>query len=93
MFEQRANSTLKQLFEVVLSNKEGESTAGGYLLQDEVLVRKWLSHGEDFVGPPVFQVVVPAKFRVEVLRTAHTQLGHLGVRKTYNDMLPSFGLV
>ncbi len=34
------------------------------------------------MGDPVFQVAVPSKFHEEVLRTAHDQLGHLGVRKT-----------
>lgn len=33
----------------------------GYLKRGEVLVRKWLQHGENFVGEPIFQVVVPTK--------------------------------
>lgn len=90
MFEQRADSMLKWLFEAVLSNKEGEHAASGYLLQEEVLVRKWLPHGEDFVGPPAFQVVVPVKFCEGVLRSAHTLLGHLGVRKTLHYILCYF---
>ncbi len=85
--EQRADPSLNQLFEAVLSPEDGNSAASGYLLQGELLVRKWLSHGEDFLGKPVFQIVVPAKFRDEVLKTSHDQSGHLGVRKTYNYIL------
>lgn len=88
--EQKADVSLSRFFEAVLSTEDGKSTTGGYLLQGELLVRKWLSHGEDFIGEPVFQVVVPVKFREEVLRTAHNQLGHLGVRKTYNYILRYF---
>ncbi|XP_034567353.1 uncharacterized protein LOC117832370 [Notolabrus celidotus] len=88
--EQRADPSLRQLFDAVLCPEEGSSAAGGYVLQGELLVRKWLAHGEDFVGEPVFQVVVPEKFRGEVLKTSHDQSGHLGVRKTYNYILRYF---
>lgn len=88
--EQRADPSLSQQFEAVLSPEDGNSAASGYLLQGGLLVRKWLSHGEDFVGQPVLQIVVPVKFRDEVLRTAHDQSGHLGVRKTYNYILQYF---
>ena len=82
--EQKADVSLSRFFEAVLSTEDGKSATGGYLLRGELLVRKWLSHGEDFIGEPVFQVVVPVTFREEVLRIAHNQSGHLGVRKTYN---------
>nr|XP_046229617.1 uncharacterized protein LOC124050808 isoform X1 [Scatophagus argus] len=88
--EQRADPSLRPLFELVLATEDVNSVAGGYLLQGELLVRKWLPHGEDFVGKPVFQTVVPAKFRDDILKTAHNQLGHLGVRKTYNYILHYF---
>lgn len=90
MAEQRADPPLSQLFDVVLSTEDGNSTASGYLLQDELLVRKWLLHGKDFVGKPVLQIVVPVKFRDEVLKTAHDQSGHLGIHKTYNYILRYF---
>lgn len=44
-------------------------------------------HGENFVGNPLFHIVVPSKFRDEVLRTSHDQSGHLGVRKTRYDYI------
>ncbi len=40
--EQRADPSLNQLFEAVLSPEDGNSAASGYLLQGELLVRKWL---------------------------------------------------
>lgn len=53
-------------------------------------MRKCLPHGDNFVGNPVFQIVVPSKFREEVLRTSHDQLGHLGVRNTNDYVLRYF---
>lgn len=51
--EQLADPSLSELF----SNVDGKSAAKVYLLQEELL-RKWVPHGKDFVGNPVFQVVV-----------------------------------
>ena len=47
-------------------------------------------HGENFVGDPVWQIVVPSKFRSEVLKASHDQSGHLGVYKTHNYILQYF---
>ena len=44
----------------------------------------------DLTASVIFQVVVPSKFRKEVLRTSHDQLGHLGVCKTYDYILKYF---
>ena len=88
--EQKADPSLSLLFEALLSKEAVRSAAGGYLLQEGLLVRKWSPHGVSFVGKPVFQVVVPEKFRTQVLKTAHDQLGHLGVHKTYNYILRYF---
>ena len=49
-----------------------------------------MPHGDNFVGDPVLQVVVPSKFRTEVLKAAHDHCGHLGVRKTYLYVLRYF---
>uniref|UniRef100_A0A4W6FVS0 Gypsy retrotransposon integrase-like protein 1 n=1 Tax=Lates calcarifer TaxID=8187 RepID=A0A4W6FVS0_LATCA len=88
--EQSSDLSLRELFHMVLPGAKGKSAARGYFLQDQLLVRKWVPHGDCFVGNPVFQIVVPEKFREEVLRTAHNQSGHLGVRKTYNYILKYF---
>ena len=37
----------------------------GYFLRNGMLVRKWVPCEGDFVGEPVFQIVVPEKFRVK----------------------------
>lgn len=39
-------------------------------------MRKSFLHEENVVGNPVFQIVVPSKFREEVLKTSHDQSGH-----------------
>ena len=88
--EQRADPSLSKLFDKVLSDADMKSAAIGYLCQDQLLVRKWVPHGLNGVGDPVLQVVVPSKFRVEVLTTSHDQLGHLVVRKTYEYILRYF---
>lgn len=51
---------------------DGKSTTKGYLLQNELLVHKWMPHGNNFVGAPVFQIVVLSNFR-DVLRTLNDQ--------------------
>lgn len=62
---------LGEYFDQVLSELDGESALKGYLLKDGLLVMKWVPHGHDFLGDPVFQIVVPEKFRQEVLKTSH----------------------
>lgn len=49
-----------------------------------------MPHVENFVGDPVFQIVVPSRFRDKVLRTSHDQSNHLGVHKTYEYVLRYF---
>lgn len=39
------------------------------------------------LGNPVFQIVVPTKFRSDVLKVAHHDSGHSGVTKTYDRVL------
>ena len=36
---------------------------------------------------PVWQVVVPSAFRQLVLKTAHDDAGHMGVKKTYGQVI------
>ena len=89
--EQRADPSLQELCNGALSAAEMETAAQGYFFLDEVLVRKWLPQGEEFIGDPVVQIVVPKKFREAVLKIAHDNVaGHLGVRKTYDRVLRNF---
>ena len=69
---------------------EVKDRAHGYFLDNGVLVRKWVPCNEVGVGHPLFQVVVPAKFRKFVLQVSHDQSGHQGVRKTYDRILRYF---
>lgn len=46
-------------------------------------MRKLLLHSGDFIGEPVFLVVVAKTFCDEVLKMSHNQSAHLGVRQTY----------
>ena len=49
-----------------MSDSEVGNVAIGYCLQEGILTRKWVPRGEDFVGEPIFQVVVPAKLQGQV---------------------------
>lgn len=61
---------------------EIEDSASGYFLQNSLLVRKWVDHKGKVLGEPVFQVVLPLRFREAVLKVAHNESGHVGVNKT-----------
>ncbi|XP_053294792.1 uncharacterized protein LOC128455141 [Pleuronectes platessa] len=89
--EQKADSSLMELFDQVVPASEVRDTAQCYFLLNGLLVRKWLSHGDASVGEPIFQVVVPTNCRNKVLQTSHGDVaGHLGVRKTYHRILQHF---
>ncbi|XP_034051852.1 uncharacterized protein LOC117532604 [Gymnodraco acuticeps] len=90
VMEQKADVSLSPFFEAVLSTEDGNGVTRGCQLHGGVLVRKWWSSGKGFIGGPVHQIVVPVRFREEVLRKAHGQSGHLGVVTCCGI---SFGLV
>lgn len=85
--EQRANFSLDVLFQCAVTPAEMGNLTHGYVVSDGVLLRKWIPHKGDFVWDPVFQVVVPVKFRCTMIEIAHDQSGHQGVRKNYNHLL------
>lgn len=74
----------------MLSPEAASESSRGYVVDNNILLRKWVLHCDDFVADPVFQVVVPFKFRDAVLRLAHDDAGHWGVRKTYDQVLRHF---
>ena len=88
--EHRADASLKGLFDMVLPASEVKNDSHCYFLLKGLLMRKWVPHGDDFVGDPVLQIVLPSKLRETVLRRAHDDSGHWGVRKTYNRVLKHF---
>lgn len=69
---QREDVTLKEMFSAILSPEEVESAASGCFVEG-LLLRKWLSGREVFLGEACFQVVVPL-FR----RDTMLQYGTLG---------------
>ncbi|XP_039542155.1 uncharacterized protein LOC120489424 isoform X2 [Pimephales promelas] len=87
--EQRNDSSLDELFRSAVPPVEECNVSRGYFVQDGVLLRKWSPH-KNFVGDPVFQVVVPTKFQQMMIEIAHDQSGHQGVRKTYDRLLRYF---
>ena len=87
---QKSDSSLSSLWEQVVPRHQVGDVARGYFVHEELLVRKWVPCVDDMVGVPVFQVVVPQEFRSQVLRTAHDESGHFGVRKTYLYVLKHF---
>lgn len=78
--EQRADPSLSALFEQVVPAEEVNDSSHGYFVHNEVLVKKWVLHGDSFICHPIIQIVVPAKFREVVLKLAHDEAGHWGVR-------------
>uniref|UniRef100_A0A674E7Q6 Gypsy retrotransposon integrase-like protein 1 n=1 Tax=Salmo trutta TaxID=8032 RepID=A0A674E7Q6_SALTR len=88
---QRTDSTLEKLRDQIVPVEQLGDVAHGYFLQEDVLMRKWMSHGSCFLGEAISQVVVPVKLRELVLTTSHNDVaGHMGVRKTYNRILRHF---
>lgn len=61
--EQKADPSLSQMFETVLSKEAERSAAGGYLLQEGLMVRKCSPHVVSFAGKPVFQIFILASFK------------------------------
>lgn len=78
---QRADPTLKHCFERVVSADKASVELVAYLLNKEILVRKWTPPGPNSEYGCVYQVVVPSIFR---------RSGHLGVNKTYKLILKYF---
>ena len=92
--EQSNDKELLDLFKVALTPVEAEKVSVGYLIKDNILMRKWSPTACDNneKGETVYQIVVPTVHRREVLELAHDlpMSGHLGVRKTYNRVLQHF---
>lgn len=58
--EQKADPSLSQMFDAVLSKEAERSAASDYLLQEGLMVRKWSPHVVSFVGKPVIQIFILA---------------------------------
>ena len=91
---QSKDKELLDLFKIALTPVEAEKVGVGYLIKDNILMRKWspTSCDNNEKGETVYQIVVPTFHRQEVLELAHDLpvSGHLGVHKTYNRVLQHF---
>ena len=85
---QRDDPTLEELRDQIVPVEQLGDVAHGYFLQEDVLMRTWVSPDSCFLGEAISQVVVPVKLCVLALETSHSNVaGHMGVRKTYNRIL------
>ncbi|XP_023191398.1 uncharacterized protein LOC111608951 [Xiphophorus maculatus] len=87
--DQRADSSLKELFQQVRPEGAVSDHEGAYFLRNSVLMRRWVPYFGS-VEHAVFQVVVPSKYREALLKVAHDDSGHAGVKKTYDRVLRHF---
>ena len=92
--EQSNDKELLDLFKIALTPVEAEKVSVGYLINYNILIRKWspTECENSGKGETVYQIVVPTVHRREVLELAHDlpMSGHLGVRKTHNRVLQHF---
>lgn len=71
--------------------KDFQSVSQGYFVLNDILVRKWVPHGDNFLGEPVVRITVPQKFKQMVLKASRDDVaGHVGVRQTYAHILRHF---
>ena len=83
--EQSNDKELLDLFKIALTPVEAEKVSVGYLIKNNILMRKWspteCDNGEK--DETVYQILVPTVHRQEVLELAHDlpMSGHLAIRK------------
>lgn len=53
--EQQADASLKGLFEQVLAEEEFRNSSECYFIHNSLLIRKWVPHGDNFIGEPIIQ--------------------------------------
>ncbi len=85
---QNDDSSLKKCLSGVISRETAKKIHTAYFRDNDLLMRKFCSKVEDLD----WNVVVPLKYRSQVLCLAHEHLlsGHLGVSKTYHRILQHF---
>ena len=83
--EQSNDKELLDLFKIALTPVEAEKVSVGYLMKDNILMRKWSPTECDNSekGETVYRIVVPTVHRREVLELAHDlpMSGHWGYVK------------
>lgn len=90
---QKADPTLRECFTKVVSNDKARDEQVAYIMDGEMLTRKWspLVTGDSDCDS-VYQIVVPAGCRQHIMSVAHESkwAGHLGINKTYQAILRHF---
>ena len=83
----KADEGLTEWYEAALPEEKLADAERGYFISNGLLVRKWVLYNDE-MSETLSQIVVPKKYRDQVLQTAHGDTaGHFGVRKTYNRLL------
>ncbi len=89
---QHADDTLRSCLSAVIDKSKLDDPTVAYFIDDGVLMRKWSPENLKHDWSSVFQVVVPQSYRESILSVAHDHelSGHLGIKKTYNNLLKHF---
>ena len=92
--EQEKDSELATFYSQALHQEEAKKVPTCYILQDDILMRKWrpLDTPAEEAWNVVYQIMVPKKYRQDIISLAHDSLmaGHLGVTKMYNKIRKHF---
>nr|XP_033967813.1 uncharacterized protein LOC117467977 [Pseudochaenichthys georgianus] len=93
MAAQLSDETLSKCLSSVISQEEAKSKKMAYIMEDHLLMRRWISDAcEESDSLAIYQVVVPTTYRSQVISLAHDHpwSGHMGVIKTYQRVLKHF---
>ncbi len=90
---QEADVTQRKCFSSVVPVEIAGERKSAYYMDNGLLMRKWCRNvSDDFEWSTVNQIVVPVSYRQAVLALAHGHAlsGHLGIKKTNNQILKHF---
>nr|XP_033942279.1 uncharacterized protein LOC117449038 isoform X4 [Pseudochaenichthys georgianus] len=93
MAAQLSDETLSKCLSSVISHEEAKSKKMAYIMENHLLMRRWISDAcEESDSLAIYQVVVPTTYRSQVMSLAHDHpwSGHMGVTKTYQRVLKHF---
>ncbi len=88
---QRGDPELDRLFDISVSEEDSKGVARCYFVKSGILMRKWrpVDVPADQEWHVVYQVVVPRKYRPQLIQIAH-ESGHVGINKTTYRILRHF---
>lgn len=92
--EQKQDESLSELFKRAVTEQEMQTSPVCFFKKNGVLMRKWRPPNVDADNEwtVCYQIVIPTKYRVEVMKIAHDfpMAGHLGVNKTHDRVISHF---